>query len=470
MAVENTVFISYRRANVFHARAIYQDLVSHGYDVFLDFEILNAGAYKPVILNHIKARAHFLVILTPSTLERCAEPNDWVRLEIETALAHKRSVVPLIFDGFDFQDAQPYLTGKLNLLLHYNALRIPSDFFEEAMQRLRTEYLSQDIALVMHPIPTAHQDTIEHEHVVLTSGPPVTLQQLQASVYFERGVAAEASNLDAKLTNYTRAIQLHPGYADAYNNRGVVHTHRGDLQQALRDFDAALRLDSNLPDAYNNRGNIYFALGQDQEALSDYHEALLRNPDFTDVLVNRGNLYLRRKQFDRAIEDYTAALEKNPVSAKAYLGRSSVYFAVDDRSRAAADLEQALATDPSYHRAHYMLGRLHMMNRNMDAAMKSFNKAIELKSNFTDAIVGRGMTHFENGHYDAAIQDYTLALAFAPDHVNAFINRGAAYSAQGQHRLALRDYESALQIDPQNSIARENHDIARQKSEDETTA
>ena len=66
-----TVFISYRRTNFFVALAIYQYLVQDGYDVFFDYTGLDSGAFESVILENIRARAHFLVLLTPSALQRC---------------------------------------------------------------------------------------------------------------------------------------------------------------------------------------------------------------------------------------------------------------------------------------------------------------------------------------------------------------------------------------------------------------
>lgn len=70
--IQKTVFLSYRRAtNSFSALAIFQDLTQHGYDVFYDFEGIGSGDFEQVIVGNIKARAHFLVLLTPSALERC---------------------------------------------------------------------------------------------------------------------------------------------------------------------------------------------------------------------------------------------------------------------------------------------------------------------------------------------------------------------------------------------------------------
>src|ERR1035438_4584334 len=100
--IEKTVFISYRRTNVPRALAVFHNLTRHGYDAFLDYNGIASGDFERVIIGNITARAHFLVVLTPSALERCNDPTDWLRREIETALANQRNIVPLMLEGFDF--------------------------------------------------------------------------------------------------------------------------------------------------------------------------------------------------------------------------------------------------------------------------------------------------------------------------------------------------------------------------------
>src|ERR1700693_2769926 len=114
--IEKTVFLSYRRTNTTWALAIFQDLTQHGYDVFFDYAGIASGDFERVILENIGARAHFLVLLTPSALERCGAPGDWLRREIETALDRGRNVVPLMLDGFDFGSSRDQLTGRLAAL------------------------------------------------------------------------------------------------------------------------------------------------------------------------------------------------------------------------------------------------------------------------------------------------------------------------------------------------------------------
>jgi hypothetical protein len=77
--IEKTVFLSYRRTNIPWALAISQNLTHHGSDVFFDFKDIASGDFERVILGNITARAHFLVLLTPSALERCGDPNDRLR-------------------------------------------------------------------------------------------------------------------------------------------------------------------------------------------------------------------------------------------------------------------------------------------------------------------------------------------------------------------------------------------------------
>src|SRR5450755_4324455 len=98
---QNTVFISYRRSVASEAaRNVFLDLRYHGYDVFLDVDSINSGQFDTIILRQIEARAHFVLILTPGTLERCAEPGDWLRREIEYAMEKQRNIVLLMYRDF----------------------------------------------------------------------------------------------------------------------------------------------------------------------------------------------------------------------------------------------------------------------------------------------------------------------------------------------------------------------------------
>lgn len=108
-----------------------------------------------------------MLILTPTALDRCSEPGDWLRRETKLAIDEKRNIVPLLFRGFKFRGSSKskllkwlrlgkpdVLTGKLKNLSRYNGLNVHEDYFEEAMQRVRTQFLSKPLDTVLHPVST----------------------------------------------------------------------------------------------------------------------------------------------------------------------------------------------------------------------------------------------------------------------------------------------------------------------------
>ena len=219
--VEKTVFISYRRTNAPWALAIFQNLHNNGYDVFFDYEGIASGDFEGVILGNIRARAHFIVLLTPSALERCNEPTDWLRREIEEALAIKRNIVPLMLEGFDFGTPAiaNQLTGKLAALKNYNALDVPASYFMEAMERLREKFLNVPLEAVLHPASPSAREPQRSQQAAADTAPAVQEEELTAQQWFERGLTLKI--LTRKVRFYSQAIRLKPDYAEAFNNRGV---------------------------------------------------------------------------------------------------------------------------------------------------------------------------------------------------------------------------------------------------------
>jgi len=180
--IEKTVFISYRRTNLSWALAVFQNLTSRGYDAFLDYDGIGPGDFESAILGNITSRAHFLILLTPSALERCGEPGDWLRREIETALDSKRNIVPLMLEGFSFSTPQiaGQLTGTLARLKKYNGLEIPATYFLEAMEKLHTKFLNLPLDAVVHPASQLAQQAATKQKAAARAAPATREAELTA--------------------------------------------------------------------------------------------------------------------------------------------------------------------------------------------------------------------------------------------------------------------------------------------------
>lgn len=76
------VFVSYRRSNGSQLASLLKvHLQLRGFTVFIDVERLEAGKFDNNLLQSIRQAKHFILVLTPSALDRCKEDyecKDWV--------------------------------------------------------------------------------------------------------------------------------------------------------------------------------------------------------------------------------------------------------------------------------------------------------------------------------------------------------------------------------------------------------
>jgi tetratricopeptide (TPR) repeat protein len=59
---------------------------------------------------------------------------------------------------------------------------------------------------------------------------------------------------DRALADFSEAVRLKPDYADAYMNRGNIHSDLSNLDQAIADYNKAINLKLDSAAAYVNRG------------------------------------------------------------------------------------------------------------------------------------------------------------------------------------------------------------------------
>jgi lipoprotein NlpI len=57
--------------------------------------------------------------------------------------------------------------------------------------------------------------------------------------------------LDRAVADFDQAIELRPDYAEAFNDRGIVHSTKGNHGRAIEDYDEAIKLKPDYTDALN---------------------------------------------------------------------------------------------------------------------------------------------------------------------------------------------------------------------------
>jgi tetratricopeptide (TPR) repeat protein len=379
--IEKTVFISYRRANKPWTLFIYQNLTNHGYDVFIDFQNINSGNFETAILDNIRARAHFVVVLTPSALEDCKNPGDWLRREIETAMDEKHNIVPLMVEGFDFGSPliKKALTGKLATLSQINGLRLPDDYPFEAMDRLRERYLNIALSDVNLPVlqPEAREIALA-EKSAANEEPPVKEAQLTAQTWFERGYTfLVASNFDESIRCYTEAIRLDPRFDFAYVSRGLARSRKGDVNGAFGDYNRAIKLKSRAM-YYAFRGNAHLDKRDFKRAMADYHKAINLDPESSNLYYYRCDAYHDKGDLDAALADYTKAIHLDPEDADAYSNRGDVWEAKGNIDGAITDYNEAIRLDPDNGVPYYFRAALWEQKKDYPKAIADYQKCLAL--------------------------------------------------------------------------------------------
>ncbi len=132
MVEKPTLFLSYRRkSSADLARYLNDHLNRMGVDVFFDVADIEGGArWSAALERELINRRYFLVILAPDTLE-----SEWVRKEIETALRHQKVIIPLLTQGFTFQDVT--LPETIKDLAEYQAVKFDYESPEPAFDRIK---------------------------------------------------------------------------------------------------------------------------------------------------------------------------------------------------------------------------------------------------------------------------------------------------------------------------------------------
>ena len=125
------VFISYRRdGGDVYAKLICEALKNKGYTVFYDFDSIHGGYFDNRILSAIEKCEDFILVLPPHALDRCANEDDWVRLEIRCALRYNKNIIPVILPDFTFPKDLPNDIAEIS---RYNGVRFVIEYFDDAV-------------------------------------------------------------------------------------------------------------------------------------------------------------------------------------------------------------------------------------------------------------------------------------------------------------------------------------------------
>ena len=96
----------------------------------------------------------------------------------------------------------------------------------------------------------------------------------QTAVNYFKGIAHSVKGQhDQAILYYNKAIEINPGFANAYFSRGVsLAEGKGEYDEAISDYNRALEIDPGFAKAILARGVAYYYKGDYDKAWADVHK------------------------------------------------------------------------------------------------------------------------------------------------------------------------------------------------------
>jgi hypothetical protein len=144
------VFISYRRSNGSQLASLLKvHLEIRNFSVFLDVDRLEAGKFDNNLLQSIRSARNFVLVLTPSALDRCyndVEMRDWIHKEVSCAIQSNCNIIP-VFDNFKMPDPME-LPETMRAVTSYNGVKWIHDYQEACVDKI-DRFIRGDTGYVM---------------------------------------------------------------------------------------------------------------------------------------------------------------------------------------------------------------------------------------------------------------------------------------------------------------------------------
>jgi len=209
----------------------------------------------------------------------------------------------------------------------------------------------------------------------------------------ERGDEAEDlkekhDHYDSAVSCYTEALKQNSQMFNAYHNRGIAYSDKGEYDAALQDFSKVIELNPDDANAYRMRGIVYSEKAEYDAALQDFNKAIELEPDNAKTHHDRGVVHIRKDEYDAALQDFSKIIEFEPDNANTYLYRGGTYHISGEHEKAIQD----------------------------------FSKVIELEPDNADAYCNRGEAWLHLKEWEKARADLTFAKKSGFDIIDSFQN------------------------------------------------
>ncbi|MBI5063913.1 MAG: tetratricopeptide repeat protein, partial [Desulfatitalea sp.] len=298
----------------------------------------------------------------------------------------------------------------------------------------------------MHPLPHPAEKTYETERIV--PGPVADWRSV-----FERASAQlEDGRLTEALDGYRTVLVLKPDLHEAHFNKGLIHLHRKEFQAAITDFGKAIELKPQWAQAFNYLGQACEGVNDLERAEQCYAKAHTLDPDMIPACFNLAQRLKARGYQEEATRLFEHAVAIQPDSVAAINNLGNMYRARQRFDAAIDCYRHILVLEPDLAEGHYNLGSALRLNESYQQAAIHLHRAVQLRPDYADAWNNLALTFKNMGDLDRALLCFNRAIALNPDLAVAHWNRSFVHLLKEDFSAGWIDFEWRFRLPQRTTI------------------
>ncbi|KAF0219373.1 MAG: hypothetical protein FD174_2072 [Geobacteraceae bacterium] len=312
---------------------------------------------------------------------------------------------------------------------------------------------------------------------------------------------ANSGRQDEAIAELEGVLRLHPHYALAHNDLGVLYYQKGDKVKSLEHHEKAVQLNPENITFRKNLAELYFVeLGRTDDAIFAFLDILKKHPNDVETLMGLGRISVAIGRTEEAktffgkvlnIEPWNAAARqqldllrdnsgsdlngvigslKNSVTGHEQNSPEEAYKMVETLvnsgrgDEAIMGLERLLLRHPHYALACNDLGVLYHQRGDTAKSLEHHEKAVRLNPENVTFRKNLAELYFtELGRTDDAIFAFLDILKKHPNDAGTLTSLGHISTAIGQPAEAKTFFKKALDIEPWNVAVRQQLDQLAQQ-------
>ena len=297
---------------------------------------------------------------------------------------------------------------------------------------------------------------IENKKALAAYNHAIEMEPTYALSYLYRAIVKRANIIgdDAgTMTDLNKAIELAPGFIEAYCRRGLARSVAWNTSGALSDYDFAIQLDPNYSDAYYGRQMVKDKIGDFEGVLADCERIIELNSLKESAYFKRCIIKGELKDYKGALIEFGRLISIFPKPLY-YCKRGRVKHNIEDYEGALSDYALAIQLEPIegrfYHRScgSYYSRRADVKydQRDYIGALIEIDCAIQLAPDLCYLLKQRGDINRELNDYAEAMSNYNRVIGIDTKYYEAYIERAALKAILGDVTGARADRKRGLRL------------------------